>query len=116
MINCKVDLKFKWTKYCVLPATGVDNIDDNIMIMVMVTILFFLWKTQTCVLLLQPRYNQKLSKILSDGFERSVYWNELKTKSENKTATNECRCFIESILSWVNILFALVYLNRDNDL
>ena len=42
LINCKVELTFKWTKYCVLPATGVDNIDDNIMIMVMVTILFFL--------------------------------------------------------------------------
>ena len=31
LINCKVELKLKWTKYCVLPATGNDNAinDDN---------------------------------------------------------------------------------------
>ena len=28
--------------------------------------------------------NQKLSKLLSKGFGRSVYWNEYKTKSEKK--------------------------------
>ena len=27
--------------------------------------------------------NQKLSRFLSKGFERPVYWNEYKTKSEN---------------------------------
>ena len=109
MINCKVDLKFKWTKYCVLPATGVDNIDDNIMIMVMVIILFFSIKDRNLcapVVTLLARYNQKLSKLLSDGFERSVYWNEYKTKSENATATNKYRCFLESSFFGVNILFA----------
>ena len=30
LINCKVELKFKWTKYCVLLATGNENvINDN---------------------------------------------------------------------------------------
>ena len=37
---------------------------------------------------LSARDNQKLSKHLSKGFERSVYWNEYKTKSENKNTTN----------------------------
>ena len=32
---------------------------------------------------LLAKYNQKLWKRLSKGFERSVYWNEYKTKSEN---------------------------------
>ena len=40
---------------------------------------------------LSARYNQKLSKLLSKGFERSVYWNENKTKSDNKNRTNEFR-------------------------
>ena len=33
--------------------------------------------------------NQKLSKRFSKGFERLVYWNEYKAKSENKYTTNE---------------------------
>ena len=52
--------------------------------------------------------HQKLSKSLSKGFERSpkrpnkgfersLYWNKYKTKSDNKNTTNEFRCFI-----WMN--------------
>ena len=32
LINCKIELKLKWTKYCVLSAAGNDdngNDDDN---------------------------------------------------------------------------------------
>ena len=41
------------------------------------------------VVTLSARDNQKPSKLLSKGFERSVYWNEYKTKSENKKTANE---------------------------
>ena len=40
---------------------------------------------------LSAKNTQKLSKLLSKGFGRSVYWNEYKTKSENKNTTNEYR-------------------------
>ena len=33
---------------------------------------------------LSTKDNQKLLKLLSKGFERSVYWNKYKTKSGNK--------------------------------
>ena len=49
--------------------------------------------------LYQQETIEKLSKILSKGSERSVYWNEYKTKSENKNTTNECRYFLESNFS-----------------
>ena len=29
LINCKIELKLKWTKYCVLSANGNDNNNDN---------------------------------------------------------------------------------------
>ena len=29
LTNCKIELKFKWTKYCVLSATGNDNTNYN---------------------------------------------------------------------------------------
>ena len=63
------------------------------------------------VVTLSARDNQKLSKLLSKGFERSVYWNENKTKSGNKNATNEYGYFLESNFLGVNRLFILVYTN-----
>ena len=32
--------------------------------------------------------DEKLTKLLSKGFERSAYYNEYKTKIENKNTTN----------------------------
>ena len=29
LINCKIELKLKWTKYCVLSANGNDNDNTN---------------------------------------------------------------------------------------
>ena len=29
LINCKVELKLKWTKYCDLSASGADNVNGN---------------------------------------------------------------------------------------
>ena len=51
-------------------------------------------KLYVAVVTLSARDNQKLSKLLSKGFERSVYQDEYKTKSENKTITNEYRYFL----------------------
>ena len=48
------------------------------------------------VVTLSARDNQKLSNLLSKGSERSVYWNEYKTKIENKKKTNQYRHFIKS--------------------
>ena len=80
LINSKVELKLKWTNYCVLHAAGVDNVsnrNDKIMFTIKDT------KFYVPVTTLSARDNQKLSKLLSKGFERSVYWNEYKTKSDN---------------------------------
>ena len=43
------------------------------------------------VVILSARDNQKLSKRLSKGFRRSVYWNEYKIKTEDENTTNEFR-------------------------
>ena len=66
------------------------------------------------VITLPARNNQKLSRLLSKGFERSVYWNEYK-KSENKNTMNEYRYFLESNFVGVNRVFVLVYTNQDAD-
>ena len=61
------------------------------------------------------RDNQKLSKRLSKGFKRLVYWNGYNTKTENKNMTNEHRYFLEPNFVEVNRLFVLVCTNEDEN-
>ena len=58
---------------------------------------------------LSARENKKLLKLLCKEFERSVYWNEYKTKNENKNTTNEYRYFLQSNFVGADRLFVLVY-------
>ena len=112
LINCKIELKLKWTRHWVLSANGNDNDNGN-----NYNIIFTIKCTNICVsvVVLSTRDNQKLSKLLSKGFERSVYWNNYKTKSENKSTTNEYKYFLESNFVGVNRLFVSVYSDQNND-
>ena len=114
-INCKIEIKIKCTKYCVLSVAGNEsdvNNNDNAN-----NIIFTIKNKKWYVLVvtLSARDNQKLSTLLSKGFERPVYWNEYKTKSGNKYTTNEHRHFIESNFVGVIRLFALVYANEGDN-
>ena len=63
-----------------LSAAGNENdndSDDDVVFTIKDT------KLHVSVVTLSARVNQKVSKLLSKGFERSVYWNEYKIKSEN---------------------------------
>ena len=90
-----------------MSAAGNDNAntndnDDNITFTIKDT------KLYVPVVTLSTRGNQKLTKRLSKGFEKSVYRNEYETKCENKDTTNEYRYFLES-----NFVGVLVYSNED---
>ena len=105
LINYKVALKLKWPSYCVLSALGANANNANSK-----NITFTIKDTKLYVpiITLSVKHNQKLSKFLSKGFERSVYWNEYKTKSENKNTTNEYRCFLKLNFVGVDRFFILV--------
>ena len=81
LINCKVGLKLKQTKHCVLAVAGVDNADANSS-----NITFTIKDAKLYVpfFTLSVKDNQKLSKLLNKGFEGSMCWNEYKTESKNK--------------------------------
>ena len=107
LINCKVEFRLKWTNSCVLSA-AVDNVngndgDNNIILTIKDT------KLYVPVISLLVKYNKKLSKLLSKGFEKSVYWNEYKTKIKNQNTTNEFRYFLESHFVGVSRLFIGLY-------
>ena len=87
--------------------TGAENVhvnSNNIIFTIIQSKLF------APVVILSANNNKKL---LSKGFERSVYWNEFKIKSESKNATNKYRYILHSNVFWVNRVFVLSYLNRD---
>ena len=92
LINCQVELKLKWTNNCLSSANGNDNTDPNDIRDT---------KYYVSMVTLSAKDNKKLSKLLRKGFERSVYWNEYKTRSENKNMTSEYRYFLES--NFVNV-------------
>ena len=103
MINSKVELKLKWTKYCVLSAAGNDNDNDNnnaksIIFTIKDTKLYF------SVVTLSERDKQKYQKFLANNLEDQV--NGYKTKSENENTTNEYRYFLElKLLESIYYLF-----------
>ena len=95
LINSKVELKLKWKKYCVLSAADVDNVNANSN-----NVIFTINDTKLYVpvVTLSAKDNQKLSKRLSKGFERSGCWNEYKAKRENKKQQLNTNSFSDQIL------------------
>ena len=64
LINCKVELSLKWIENCMLTTatTATFKITDA--------------KLYVPIVTLSAEDNAKLSKLLSEGFKRTVYWNE----------------------------------------
>ena len=77
-INCKVEISLKWVENCILSDSGTDatfKITDAKLYIPIVTL-----KTED---------NTKLSKLLRNGFKRSIYWNKYKVIPEKIYAENE---------------------------
>ena len=79
LITCKVELKLNSTNY--FPLSANDNYNDdsnfnNIIISIKDT------KFYVPALTISPNDNRKVTKLPSKRFERSVYWNEYKTKKK----------------------------------
>ena len=111
LINCKVKLSLGWNENCIL-STGGENpifvITDAKLYVPVVTLL--------------AEGKAKLSKLLSRGFKRSVYWNKYKVipnKFVEIAANNEgktIRELLDSSYQGVKILFVLAYNNTaDNN-
>ena len=67
LINCKVELWLNWIKRCLLTVatTAIFKITDANLYVPIVT--------------LSTEGNAKLSKLLGEGFKRSIYWNKYLT-------------------------------------
>ena len=69
LINCKVHLELNWIEDCILSSAGNSTtfeITDT--------------KLHTPIVTLSTKDSINLRKQLSEGFKRSVYWNNYQTK------------------------------------
>ena len=72
-------------------------------------------KLYVAVVTLPTEDNARLSKLLTKGFKRSVYWNEYKVIPEQRyNAKDRIRKLIDPNCQGINSLFVLAYLNDAN--
>ena len=103
-INCKIKLNLTWKKECVLSTGGgeaVFIINDT--------------KLHVPVVPLSREDNKDFTEQRDKGFQRSIYWNEYKTKEINENADAIVFKYINLDPSFqgVNRLFVMAY-NRAN--
>ena len=110
LIYCKIELSLKWIENCILSNSGTAatfKITDA--------------KIYVPILTLSSEDNVKLSKLLSEGFKRSIYWNEYKVIPNKivEIAANDEEKYIRELLdsSWQGVkrLFVLAYNNTADD-
>ena len=112
LINCKVELSLNWIENYVLTTAANANkaifkITDA--------------KIYVPIVTLSAEDNAKLSKLLSEGFKRPVYWNKYKV-IDNKVveiAAANGEKYIRELLdsSWQGVkrLFVFAYNNKEGD-
>ena len=105
LINCKVKLNLMWKKECVLSNQAGDAIfiiNDT--------------KLYIPVVTLSKEDNKDFIEQQNKGFQRSIYWNEYKTK--RKTENSDANAFkyisLDPSFQGVNRLFVMEYDAADN--
>ena len=66
------------------------------------------------VVTLKSEDNTKLSKLLSEGFKRSIYWNKYQAILKDHAANKNRRERLDASFQGVSKLFILVYALGDN--
>ena len=103
LINCKVELSLKCIENCMLTTatTATFKITDA--------------KLYVPIVTLKTEDNTKLSKLLSEGFKRPIYWNEYKViPNKNYNANEYIRERLDASIQGVNRLFVFSYMRGAN--
>ena len=101
VINCKVELPLSWNLNCVLSSL-VGNLTFTITDA----------KLYVRVATLSIEDNTELSKLLSEGFQRSVYWNKYKIirnktykTTKSKKYQQDKMMIIQQVVYWILLIF-----------
>ena len=83
LIKCKIHLELNWNNNCIIYGAdtyaGGDNANDR-----KATFQITSTKLYVPIFTLSTKDNVNLTKQLNEGFKRSVYWNEYKSKIETR--------------------------------
>ena len=105
LINCKVEFSLTWNENCILTSLAGNStfkITDA--------------KLYVPVVTLSIEDNAKLTKLLSEGFKRSVYWNKYKViPNKIYNQNNYIRELLDSSYQGVKRLFILAYDNTGDN-
>ena len=103
LINCKIELSLRWYEHCILSSVGT-------------AVNFAITDTKFYVpfVTLKIAENAKLSKLLSEEFKRSVYWNKYQAILKDHNENENIRERLDASFQGVNKLFVLVYSHSDN--
>ena len=105
LINCKVKFLLTWNENCILSSlvgNSTFTITDAKLYLPVVT--------------LSIEDNAKLTKLLSEGFKRLVYWNKYKViPNKIYNQNNYIRELLDSSYQGVKRLFILAYDNTSNN-
>ena len=98
-INCNVHLELNWIEFCILSSAGNSakfEITDA--------------KLHVPIVTLSTKDSVNLTKQLSEGFKRSVYWNSYQTKPK-KVIEKEKNIYelLNALFQGVRRLFVLAY-------
>ena len=104
LINCKIHLELDWNNDCVMSTIA----DTKFKITKR--------KLYVPIVTLSSKGNVKLVKLLQEGFRRSVYWNQCRTKIETRDLHNSnlTRFPLNAFFQVVRRLFVLPFENTDN--
>ena len=105
LINCKVEFPLTWNENCILTSFAGNS-----------TFTITDAKLYVPVVTLSIEDNARLTKLLSEGFERSVYWNKYKV-IPNKTynQNNYMRELLDASFQGAKRLFVLANDNNAGD-
>ena len=107
LINCKIKLNLTWKKECVLSTLDDDaaNPENNAVFIINDT------KLYVPVVTLSKEDNKDFIEQQSKGFQRSICWNEYKTKgvNENADANNFKYISLDPSFQGVNKLFVMTH-------
>ena len=113
LINCKIKLNLTWKKECVLSTLDDDaaaNPENNAVFIINDT------KLYVPVVTLSKEDNKDFIEQQNKGFQRSIYWNEYKTKelTENADANVFKYINLDPSFQGVNRLFVMAYSRVDS--
>ena len=109
LINCKISLELTWRENCLLSSAAAAQ--NNVAFTITDT------KLYVPIVTLSSKDTSHLSNLLSEGFKRSVFWNEYKTKTDKRINGNNesIRIMLNSSIQGVNKLFVLPFAAAADD-